>query len=107
MSVAVANASIWSAWPPIASWKNSGPGWVVTRLISQESRGTTQVIASGSAPCWTSQTQVSIAVLPPPSTTNRAGARCARPGRAFGGTRSTPSATVNRGRWVEGTDGLL
>ena len=107
MSVAVAKASIWSAWPPMLAAKNSGPGWVVIRLISQESRGTTQVIASGSAPLRTSQVQVSIPVLPPPSTTNRRGPSTAGSrGRSLGGTRWTPSATAKAGRCVEGTDGL-
>ena len=41
VEVAWASAAIWSAWPPMASLKNSGAGCVVTRFTSHESRGTT------------------------------------------------------------------
>ncbi len=90
--------------------KNSSAGCVVTRLVSQESRGTTHVIVSGSAPDCASQTQVSMAVLPPPRTTKRRGVASAvarhRSGRAFGGTRRTPGAAEKLGLCVDGTDGL-
>ena len=71
--VAVANASIWSACRPNTSSKNSGAFCVVMRLVSHESRGTTQRIESGSAPDCSSQMHASIAVLPAPSTTKRRG----------------------------------
>src|SRR3712207_6106250 len=100
----------------MTSSKNSGAGWVVTRLISQESRGTTQVIASGSAPDCTSHTQVSMAVLPAPRTVKRCGSSPApllsvplpvpRPDRALGGTTRTPGAPANDGVCVGGTVGL-
>ena len=112
--VASARAVIWRNCPPMASWKNSGPFCVVMRLTSQLSRGTTQWMDEGSAPDCSSQMHASMAVLPAPSTTKRLGSgracgpwlRAHRPGRAFGGTRSTPSATLKRGTCVEGTGGL-
>jgi hypothetical protein len=106
-----AKAAICSAWLPMDSSKNSGPGCVVMRLISQESRGITHWMASGSAPDWISQMAVSIAVLPAPRITKRRGSprdawRSHSWGRAFGGTRCTPGATRNAGVCVDGTGGL-
>jgi hypothetical protein len=60
---------IWSGWLPIECLKKAGPGCVVRRLISHESRGITQWMASGSAPDWISQIAASIAVLPAPRIT--------------------------------------
>ena len=95
----------------MASLKNSGVFWVVTRFTTHESRGTTHWIASGSVPELINHTHASIAVLPAPITTKRRAkpVPCElyqRPGSAFGGTRRTPSPTVKRGVCMAGTDGL-
>ena len=111
IEVALAKASIWSAWPPIDSLKNSGPGCVVRRFTSHESRGITHWMLSGWAPALMSQTPASIAVLPAPTITKRRGRPpsrwpCHSAGRALGGTSRTPASTSKRGVWVDGTLGL-
>ena len=77
-------------------------GWMCARLSSHASRGRTQVMVSGSAPCSSSHSTVSMEVLPPPTIT------CPRAGSpscvsSVGVTQRTPSATRKRGPCVAGT----
>ena len=46
---------------------NCGPGWMLARLSSQESRGMIQRSPSAGTPLRSSQRQQSIPVLPPPT----------------------------------------
>ena len=123
VELACAKASIWLAWLPIDSKKNSGPGCVVTRFTNHASLGITHEMALGLTPVFSNHRPTSIAVLPAPKMTKCLGrllaavpapdptpaptdARVPSEASAFGGTKRTPSPTLNLGWCVDGTDGL-
>ena len=93
-SIDVASIIAWfSALIPAAMQSaNSAPNWRVTRLISHELRGLTQVMSAGSIPYHSNHWQVSIAVLPAPIITYRA-QRCRIFGNSFGGTHRISGTT--------------
>ena len=72
----------------------TGSGWISARLSIHGSRGRTQQIASGSTPRLSSQTMVSVAVLPEPATTYWLGAS-SRLTTSLTGTTCASSATAN------------
>ena len=119
---ACAKASIWLAWLPIDSKKNSGPGCVVTRFTNHASLGITHEMALGLTPVFSNHRPHVHRRFARPQMTKCLGRRSpssrlrippllpltrvcpARPARSA--HQRTPGAARERASCVDRTDGL-